>query len=142
MLGFGAAYGGFNSLLGPVAIAASGRAHIGLAIGILSTSRALGILFGPWLVGLAAWSTGSYGVPFIGCTCVAVAAALLLSGLAGRSTLTPAAREAHGPRRHRASEVAGATTRRGATGAAGIALRSTAGIASLISLSTALASSL
>jgi hypothetical protein len=41
-----------------------------------------------------------------------------------------------------APEFPGAATRRGATGAAGIELKSTGGIASLISFSTALASSL
>ncbi len=43
---------------------------------------------------------------------------------------------------YRGGVTAGATTRLGATGAAGIALRSTAGIGMLISFSTALASSL
>ena len=83
MLVFGIGYGGFNSLLGPITVETCGRANIGRTMGILVTSRAIGMLAGPWLVGFGAWRLGGYSIPLIGCAGCAAVSALLLSRMVG-----------------------------------------------------------
>jgi MFS family permease len=82
MAAFGAGYGGFNALLAPITVATSGRAAIGRAVGILATSRALGMLLGPSLVGIGASRFGGYTPPLLFCSCFALTSALLLAMLA------------------------------------------------------------
>jgi predicted MFS family arabinose efflux permease len=79
---FGVGYGGFNALLGPLAMQACGPAGLGRSVGIVATSRAIGVLLGPWLVGLGAWWLGGYTLPLIGCALVAALSGLLMAALA------------------------------------------------------------
>lgn len=78
MFVFGAAYGGFNALLGPLAMKICGKAHVGRAVGVLATTRAIGMLLGPWTVGVTAMWWGSYSLPFVGCGLIALMSATLM----------------------------------------------------------------
>ncbi len=68
---FGAAYGSFNGLIGPLVIIVCGRHGVGQAVGALATSRAIGILLGPWLVGVGFTWLGRYTLPFVACSLAA-----------------------------------------------------------------------
>ena len=74
---YGLGYGGVNSLLAPAVAEVSGVAGIGRSLGWVATSRAIGILVGPWAVGAIAFRLGSYDMPLFGCALLALAAGLL-----------------------------------------------------------------
>jgi len=74
---YGLGYGGVVGLLAPAVAEVSGVAGIGRSLGWVATSRAVGILVGPWAVGAMAFWLGSYDLPFLGCALLAMAAALL-----------------------------------------------------------------
>ncbi len=88
---FGVGYGGFNALLGPVTVQTCGRSCIGRSVGIIATSRAFGVLLGPWLVGLGVWRLGAYTLPLIGCALLAALSGMLMAALvAGDAARQPA----------------------------------------------------
>ena len=74
---YGLGYGGVNSLLAPAVAEVSGVAGIGRSLGWVATSRAIGILVGPWAVGAIAFRLGSYDMPLFGCALLALAAGLM-----------------------------------------------------------------
>jgi MFS transporter, OFA family, oxalate/formate antiporter len=78
---YGLGYGGVIGLTGPIVAEVLGVRGIYASVGFVTTSRALGILVGPWAVGVAAHRLGSYDVPFLTCASLALIAALLLGEL-------------------------------------------------------------
>jgi predicted MFS family arabinose efflux permease len=78
---FGLSYGGVIGLTGPIVAEVLGVRGIGASVGFVTTSRALGVLLGPWAVGAAAHRLGGYDVPFLACASLALIAALLLGDL-------------------------------------------------------------
>ena len=82
---YGLGYGGAIGLTGPIVAEILGLRGICASVGFVMTSRALGILIGPWAVGLIAHRLGGYDLPFLACVALAAAAALLL-GVLHRST--------------------------------------------------------
>jgi MFS family permease len=78
---FGLGYGGVIGLTGPIVAEVLGVRGICASVGFVTTSRALGILLGPWAVGVTAHRLGSYDVPFLACASLALIAALMLGGL-------------------------------------------------------------
>lgn len=75
---FGLGYGGMTGLTAATAAEVMGVAHFGGTLGLLMTSRALGILFGPWCVTLAATWLGDFTLPYLICAALAVVAGVLL----------------------------------------------------------------
>lgn len=92
---FGAAYGSFNALIAPLAAKVCGQDSVGQAVGALATSRAIGVLVGPWMVGLSVDWIGSYALPFAACSLLAVCSCILMLALhwrlasLGRYPITP-----------------------------------------------------
>lgn len=78
---YGLGYGGVIGLTGPIVAEVLGVRGICASVGIVTTSRALGILVGPWAVGLMAQRLGNYDWPFLLCAGLALVAALLLYAL-------------------------------------------------------------
>jgi MFS family permease len=83
---YGLGYGGVIGLTGPIVAEVLGVRGICTSVGFVTTSRALGILIGPWAVGVTAHRLGSYDVPFLSCASSALIAALLLGELHRRMT--------------------------------------------------------
>jgi len=75
---FGLGYGGITGLTAATAAEIMGVGHFGSTLGTLMTSRALGILCGPWLVALIADELGGFTVPFLICAALAGLAGALL----------------------------------------------------------------
>jgi MFS family permease len=87
---YGMGYGGVIGLTGPIVAEVMGVRGICASVGFVTTSRALGILVGPWAVGATAHWLGNYDVPFLACASLALLAALLLGELHRRMTSHPA----------------------------------------------------
>ena len=83
---YGLGYGGVIGLTGPIVAEVLGVRRICTSVGFVTTSRALGILIGPWAVGVTAHRLGSYDVPFLACAGLALIAAILLGELHRRMT--------------------------------------------------------
>lgn len=79
LYGFG--YGGVIGLTGPIVAEVLGVRGICGAVGLVTTSRALGVLVGPSAVGLMAHRLGGYDLPFLTCAALALLAGLLLAAL-------------------------------------------------------------
>ena len=94
---YGLGYGGVNSLLAPAVAEVSGVAGIGRSLGWVATSRAIGILVGPWAVGAIAFRLGSYDMPLFGCALLALAAGLLFYRLHCRLRFRLASTQASAP---------------------------------------------
>lgn len=75
---FGLGYGGMTGLTAATTAEVMGEAHFGGTLGTLMTSRALGILFGPWCVALAAAEAGDFTAPYLACAAFALLAGILL----------------------------------------------------------------
>jgi MFS transporter, OFA family, oxalate/formate antiporter len=84
---YGLGYGGVIGLTGPIVAEVVGVRGICASVGFVTTSRALGILVGPWAVGVTVHRLGSYDVPFLTCASLALIAALLLGELHRRSAV-------------------------------------------------------
>jgi MFS transporter, OFA family, oxalate/formate antiporter len=78
---YGLGYGGVIALLAPVVTEILGPQKICRSLGLVTTSRGLGILLGPWAVGVMAHRTSSYALPFLMCAALALCAALLFDRL-------------------------------------------------------------
>jgi MFS family permease len=83
---YGLGYGGVIGLTGPIVAEVLGVRGICASVGFVTTSRALGILIGPWAVGVMAHRLGGYDVPFLACASLALIAALMLGELHRRMT--------------------------------------------------------
>jgi predicted MFS family arabinose efflux permease len=88
---YGLGYGGVIGLTGPIVAEVLGVQGICASVGLVTTSRALGILVGPWAVGVTAHRLGGYDVPFLTCASLALIAALMLGALHRRLVPRPAA---------------------------------------------------
>lgn len=75
---FGCGYGGITALIGPIAAETTRTNIVGRAVGLLMTARALGILFGPWAVGVGVLWSGHYLMPLVVCAAIAGVAAAML----------------------------------------------------------------
>jgi len=75
---FGLGYGGMTGLTAATTAEVMGEAHFGGTLGALMTSRALGLLFGPWCVALAATELGDFTAPYLVCAGLALCAGILL----------------------------------------------------------------
>jgi MFS family permease len=78
---YGIGYGGANGLLGPIVGEVLGVQDIFRSVGSIATSRALGVLVGPWAVGIIECRTGCYSVSFLICAALVGIAAGILSAL-------------------------------------------------------------
>ena len=78
---FGIGYGGYVSMIAPIIAEYFGTARIGSLLGIFMSSIAIGAFFGPWLMGQAFDTWGSYDIPIIASGLlglVATAAAMMM----------------------------------------------------------------
>jgi MFS family permease len=75
---FGCGYGGITALIGPIAAETTRTNVVGRAVGLLMTARALGILLGPWAVGVGVLWSGHYVMPLAACAALAGVAAAML----------------------------------------------------------------
>lgn len=73
---FGIGYGGYVSMIAPMLAEYFGTAKIGSMLGILMSSIAIGAFFGPWLMGQAFDTLGSYDVPLFCAATLGLAAAI------------------------------------------------------------------
>lgn len=78
---YGSGYGGVIGLLAPVVAEILGPRGIYRSLGCVATSRAVGILIGPWAAGVMAKRLGSYNLPFLSCALLALIAAFLFERL-------------------------------------------------------------
>ena len=108
---YGLGYGGVIGLTGPIIAEVLGTRRICGSVGVVTTSRALGILIGPWGVGLMAHRLGNYEIPFLFCAALALIASVLLSAL-HRGVAAPQPSSLSEP-------VAAFWARRGGTGTSG-----------------------
>jgi MFS family permease len=84
---FGVSYGAVIALSAPIVTEICGAADTGRNVGVLMGARAIGVLLGPWSVGLAQWMLGAYTLPLAACALVGLAAAACMarSGIALRA---------------------------------------------------------
>jgi OFA family oxalate/formate antiporter-like MFS transporter len=75
MLTFGMGYGGVFGLMAPTTAEVMGMRHFGGVLGTLTTSRAVGIVFGPTLTAILASLTASYEAPYLICAAIAAGTA-------------------------------------------------------------------
>jgi len=83
---FGLTYGGVLALSAPIVAEVCGAVNVGKNVGTLMGARAIGVLLGPWSVGVAEWWLGSYTWPLVTCAFVGLASAVSMerSGKRGR----------------------------------------------------------
>jgi OFA family oxalate/formate antiporter-like MFS transporter len=75
---FGLTYGGVIALSAPIVSEICGAVNIGKNVGTLMGARAVGVLVGPWSVGVAEWWLNSYTGPLLACAFVGVASAVCM----------------------------------------------------------------
>ncbi len=73
---FGLTYGGVLALSAPIVSEICGAVNVGKNVGTLMGARAIGVLLGPWSVGVAEWWLDSYTAPLLACSFVGLASAL------------------------------------------------------------------
>lgn len=73
---FGLTYGGVLALSAPIVSETCGATNVGKNVGTLMGARAIGVLLGPWSVGVAEWSLNSYTAPLLACAVIGVASAI------------------------------------------------------------------
>ena len=78
---YGIGYGGANGLLGPIVAEVAGVEDIFRSVGAIATSRALGILVGPWGIGVVEFDLGCYKIPFLICAGIAGMASVIFAAL-------------------------------------------------------------
>lgn len=76
---YGIGYGGANGLLGPIVAEVLGIGGIYRSVGSIATSRALGILIGPWAIGAIECGLGCYKIPFLICAGIAGMASVMFA---------------------------------------------------------------
>jgi MFS family permease len=88
---YGFGYGGLVGLTGPMVAEVIGVQGICRSVGYVVSSRAIGVLTGPWAVGVIAFLLGGYQIPFLICGGIALTAAILLHVLHHRAAAAPGA---------------------------------------------------
>lgn len=78
---YGIGYGGANGLLGPIVAEIAGVEDIFRSVGAIATSRGLGILVGPWGIGVVEFDLGCYKIPFLICAGIAGMASVIFAAL-------------------------------------------------------------
>ncbi len=73
---FGLTYGGVIALSAPIVAEICGGVDVGRNVGTLISARAVGVLVGPWSVGVTQWWTGSYTAPLLTCALLGLVAAV------------------------------------------------------------------
>jgi MFS family permease len=73
---FGLTYGGVLALSAPIVSEICGAVNVGKNVGTLMGARAIGVLLGPWSVGVAEWWLDSYTAPLLACAFIGLASAL------------------------------------------------------------------
>ena len=73
---FGLTYGGVLALSAPIVSETCGAANVGKNVGTLMGARAIGVLLGPWSVGVAEWWLGNYTVPLLACVLIGLSSAV------------------------------------------------------------------
>jgi hypothetical protein len=92
VLVFGLAYGGVLALSAPIVSEICGAVNVGKNVGTLMGARAVGVLVGPWSVGVAEWWLSSYTLPLLACALIGTASAVCMerSGSRLRAAAKPA----------------------------------------------------
>lgn len=80
---FGLTYGGVLALSAPITSEICGAADVGKNVGTLMGARAIGVLLGPWSVGIAEWWLDDYRLPLLACASIGLASAIAM-GRSGR----------------------------------------------------------
>jgi MFS family permease len=75
---FGLAYGGVLALSAPIVSEICGAVNVGKNVGTLMGARAVGVLVGPWSVGVAEWWLNSYTAPLLASALVGIASAFCM----------------------------------------------------------------
>jgi len=75
---FGLTYGGVIALSAPIVSEICGAVNVGKNVGTLMGARAVGVLVGPWSVGVAEWWLNSYTGPLLACAVVGLASAFCM----------------------------------------------------------------
>ena len=75
---FGLAYGGVIALSAPIVSEICGLANVGRNVGTLTGARAIGVLLGPWSVGVTEWWFNSYTEPLLACAFIGFASAVCM----------------------------------------------------------------
>jgi len=73
---FGLTYGGVLALSAPIVSETCGAANVGKNVGTLMGARAIGVLLGPWSVGVAEWWLDNYTMPLLACAAIGLASAI------------------------------------------------------------------
>jgi MFS transporter, OFA family, oxalate/formate antiporter len=81
---FGLAYGGVITLTAPIVSEICGPANVGRNVGTLTGARAIGVLLGPWSVGVTEWWLNSYTEPLLACAFIGLASAVCMERAGGR----------------------------------------------------------
>jgi MFS family permease len=92
---FGLAYGGVITLSAPIVSEICGPANVGRNVGALTGARAIGVLLGPWSVGVAEWWSNSYTAPLLACAFIGLASAVCMECSGGRVPAIAAVAGAH-----------------------------------------------
>jgi cyanate permease len=80
---FGLTYGGVLALSAPITSEICGAADVGKNVGTLMGARAIGVLLGPWSVGIAEWWLADYRFPLLACALIGLTSAVAM-GRSGR----------------------------------------------------------
>jgi MFS transporter, OFA family, oxalate/formate antiporter len=91
---FGLAYGGVLALSAPIVSEICGPVNVGKNVGTLMGARAIGVLLGPWSVGVTEWWLNSYTEPLLACAVVGLASAICMERSGGRGSAIAAVAEA------------------------------------------------
>ena len=83
---FGLAYGGVLALSAPIVSEICGAANVGRNVGTLMGARAIGVLVGPWSVGVSEWWLNSYTLPLLACAVVGLASAICMERSGGKGS--------------------------------------------------------
>jgi MFS family permease len=83
---FGLAYGGVLALSAPIVSEICGATNVGKNVGTLMGARAIGVLLGPWSVGVSEWWLNSYTQPLLACALVGLASAICMERSGGRGS--------------------------------------------------------
>jgi MFS family permease len=75
---FGLTYGGVLALSAPIVSEICGAVNIGKNVGTLMGARAVGVLVGPWSVGVTEWWLNSYTGPLLACAFIGLASAVCM----------------------------------------------------------------
>jgi MFS family permease len=75
---FGLTYGGVLALSAPIVSEICGAANVGKNVGTLMGARAIGVLVGPWSVGVTEWWLDSYTAPLLASAFIGLASGIAM----------------------------------------------------------------